>query len=669
VDAPLRRLLSSPPAGVDLRAPAVLRRPLLIAGGLGCGISPAFFGYFDIAVWGPIGIVLAALAVTLLVARQAVPRGLAAFAVVAVLAFGVWCLLSIGWAESGDRALVEGDRWIVYGLFLLNAILLLDDRTDATLLLAAIGAGVVGVAAYDLVRMLGGQGSDLFSGTRLVEPLGYVNGLGGFFLFGFWLLLAVAERCRRALLAGAAAGGAAALAALVVLTDSRGTAFAFAVAAAVLVALVPGRNRRVWALVAILAAVAVAWGPLTDVTRTLPDPTATPPDHLIKHAAEVMLIAAAGVGVVWGLVVWATGALVREPADRARAAKVSAGALLAGALVALVIGLAAVGNPFGRVSDQYDAFTALEPVKGASRFTSGGGNRYDYWRIAWNQFTAHPLDGIGAGNFDRTYYLERRTNEDVRQAHSIELGTLGDTGLVGGLLLGGFLVAVFVGIWRGAAFCRRDPAEIGVTVAAGGAFLVWLAQTSVDWLHLIPGLAGIALAAAAILLRRPRTVDGDRSLVGFPAPFLPLAIAVAVAVVVVVGRPALAESLRSDASADLEGEPVAALTSADESLSLNSESIQGYYLKSAALARLHLFEPAKAALLEAIAKEPHNYVSWALLGDLLTRRGDFTGARRAYGHASELNPRDPGLRTLASREKLLRHLNQDPAGVTDLSQP
>jgi hypothetical protein len=652
-----------------LRAPVALRRPLLIVGGLGCGISPAFFGYFDIAVWGPIGIVLAALAVALLVARQAVPRGLAAIAVVAVFAFGVWCLLSMGWAESGDRALVEGDRWVVYGLFLLNAMLLIDDRTDATLLLASIGAGVVGIAAYDLVRMLDGQGSDLFSGTRLVEPLGYVNGLGGFFLFGFWLLLAVAERCRRAPIAGAAAGGAAALAALVVLTDSRGTAFAFGVAAVVLVALVPGRNRRVWALVAVLVAVAAVWGPLTDVTRTLPDPTATPPEHLIKHAAEVMLIAAAGVAVVWGLAVWATGAFVRKPADRARMAKLSSAALVAGALVAVVVGLAAVGNPFGRVSDQYDAFTALEPVKGASRFTSGGGNRYDYWRIAWNQFTDHPLDGIGAGNFDRTYYLERRTNEDVRQAHSIELQTLGDTGLVGGLLLGAFLVAVFAGVWRCAAACRREPAEIGVTVAAGGAFLVWLAQTSVDWLHLLPGLAGIALAAAAVLLRRPRAEDGDRSLVGFPAPFLLLAIVLAVVAVVFVGRPALAESLRSDASADLEGEPAAALTSAEESLSLNPESVQGYYLKSASLARLHLFKPAKAALLEAIAKEPHNYVSRALLGDLLTRRGDFTGARRAYGRAATLDPRDPGLRTLASREKLLRQLNHDPDGVTELSQP
>ena len=55
--------------------------------------------------------------------------------------------------------------------------------------------------------------------------------------------------------------------------------------------------------------------------------------------------------------------------------------------------------------------------------------------VGFNQFADDPLKGIGAGNYDRTYFLERRTTEDIRQAHSIELQTLGELGLVGGLLL------------------------------------------------------------------------------------------------------------------------------------------------------------------------------------------------------------------------------------------
>jgi hypothetical protein len=680
VDSGFRRHLSTPRPEDELRVPATARRVLLGVAGVGCGISPAFFGYFDISVWGPIGIGLVAVAIALLVAKQAVPRGIAAVAVVALLAFGAWCLLSMGWAESGDRALTEGTRWIVQGLYLLVLVLLVADRRDGEILFGSTVLAILGIAAYDLARMLRGNGGDLFSGTRLVEPLGYINGLGGFFLLGFWPLLAVAERARRPILAGAAAGMATVLAALVVLTDSRGTAFALIASAVVVLALVPGRNRRSWAIVAVIAAVAIAWSPLTDVIRELPDPTATPPDETIRRAAEWILLIAAGVAVLWGLAVWAIASLAGRRPDQGgeqlrKLSRLSAALLATIAVVGLVGGAVAVKHPFDRASDQYTAFTDLQPVKGSSRFTSGGGNRFDYWRIAWSQFTDHPLDGIGAGNFDRTYFLERRTNEDVRQAHSIELQTLGDTGLIGALLLGTFFVVVFLGAFRWAAVTRRHPAELGVAVAAIGTLLVWLAQTSVDWLHLIPGLTGIALGAAAILLRRAPgagmpagqaagdTAPADNGLRPFPPVALAAVLALALVAIIFIGRPTLAEYLRVEAGDALATDPRAAVKSAEESLSLNADSLQGYYLKSAALARLDDYPRARNALREAIAREPHNYVTWALLGDLLTRRGEIAQAMRAYARAADLNPREPALRRLATRRILVERLHRRPDSV------
>jgi hypothetical protein len=576
--------------------------------------------------------------------------------VIALFGFAAWCLISVGWAESGDRALTEGDRWILHGLYLFVLVLLVADRRDALVLLAATVAGIVGIAAYDLVRMLGGDADSLFSGTRLAEPLGYINGFGGFLLLGFWPLAAAAERVRRPVLAGAAAGGATVLACLAVLTDSRGTAFAFALSAVLLVGLLPGRNRRGWFLAVVLAALAVAWGPLTDVTRELSDPTAPPALETIQHAAEWTLILAAAVAVAWGLAVWAFG-LLGERADRRGVARLSAAILATVATAAVLTAAVGIGDPVGRVSDQYEAFTELEPVQGGSRLTSGGGNRYDYWRIAWNQFTDHPLQGIGAGNFDRTYFIERRTDEDVRQAHSIELQTLGDTGLVGVLLLATFFAAVFVGAVRWARVTRREPAELGVVVAAVGSFLVWLAQTSVDWLHLIPGLTGIALGAAAILLRPQPAAAGLRRV---PTVALLGALALGAVAIVLVGRPALSEHLRTEARAALVDDPGSALERAEESLSLNPDSLQGYYLKAAALARLDRFAPARRALREAIDREPHNYVSWALLGDLLTRRGEFDAALRAYSHAAGLNPRESALRTLGEDRELLERLSRKP---------
>jgi len=673
MDARLRRFLS--PAGTEVTLlPRGPRRALLALAGLGCGLSPAFYGYFDLSVWGPLALGLVVVAIGLLFAHQAVPTGIRAVAVVGLLAFAGWCLLSMGWAESGDRALTEGDRWILYALYLFVLVLLVADRGDAEVLLAATAAGVVGIAAYDVIRLLGSDNQELFSGTRLLEPLGYVNGLGGFFLLGFWPLAAVAERVRQPALAGVCAGAATLLAALVVLTDSRGTLFAFAASALLLLVLLPGRNRRAWLLLFVVVGVALAWGPLTDVTEALRSPIANPPVETIQDGVRAALFVAAGVAVVWGLVTWLTdSALARDPGMAVRASRASAVVLAAIALVAIIGAAATVNDPFGKVSDQYESFTELEPtVNGASRFTSGGGNRYDYWRIAWHQFSDQPLKGLGAGNYDRTYFLERETDEDVRQAHSIELQTLGETGLVGALLLGAFFVAVAIGAWKRAAATRTNPMEIGVTVAALGMFTVWLAQTSVDWLHLIPGLTGVALGAAAVLLRREpevhetgRREDASRATAASglrPVPAIALAGAVLIGALAIlfVGRATLSEHLRSNARSELATQPAKALSSASESLSLNPDSPQGYYLKASAQARLGDYRGAKASLREAIQREPHNYVSWALLGDLLTRRGAIGPAQKTYGRASALNPRDRSLRVLKSDRTLLEHLHQHP---------
>lgn len=660
----LRRLLSPPPQtgrGVSGLADPV-RWGMLATLGLGCGLSPAFFGYFDLSVWGPLSLGLVAVAIGLVLSRPALPRGLAGVALAALVVFAVWSLLSMLWAESADRALTEGDRWLLYGVFLLVVLLLLDRRRDGEVFLAATCVGVLGIAAYELVKMLDGDGQSLFGGSRLLEPLGYTNALGGFFLLGFWPLVAVAERCRSNLLAGAAAAAASLLASLVVLTESRGTVFAFAASAALVLLLIPGRNRRAWILVVLLAGLALAWGPLSDVIETLRPNQFAPPEDAIRLAAERSLLVAVAVGVFWGLASWAVAAARAGSSGLARSLpRFSAAALAAIAVIGAISAVAAVGDPVGKVSDQYEAFTDLTPATGTSRFTSGGGNRYDYWRIAWNQFTDHPLDGVGAGNFDRTYFLERRTKEDVRQAHSIELQTLGDLGLVGALLLGAFLISVFIGAWRRSRALRLGEPGIGLVVAASGVVVVWLAQTSVDWLHLIPGLTGIALGAAAILLL-PLEPEGDGGpgLRSLPVAATVAIVAAGIAAAVFIGRPTLALQLQSEARAEAAAEPLQALDKVGESLSLNPDAVETYYVKASALARLDAYAPARAAMLEAIDREPHNYVSWALLGDLATRRGDIAAAMRAYRRAASLNPRDRELRALGSRPALVERLHRNP---------
>jgi Flp pilus assembly protein TadD len=103
----------------------------------------------------------------------------------------------------------------------------------------------------------------------------------------------------------------------------------------------------------------------------------------------------------------------------------------------------------------------------------------------------------------------------------------------------------------------------------------------------------------------------------------------------------------SAARAAVPGDPATALREADRALRIDPELIGAYYAKAAALARFDESDASKAALREAARREPRNFVTWALLGDLAVRTGNFGEARRFYRRALALNPRDPSLVVLA----------------------
>jgi cytochrome c-type biogenesis protein CcmH/NrfG len=189
-------------------------------------------------------------------------------------------------------------------------------------------------------------------------------------------------------------------------------------------------------------------------------------------------------------------------------------------------------------------------------------------------------------------------------------------------------------------------------VAAGGTFCAWLVHASVDWIYLIPSLTGVALCAAAVLVTEwpPRPAPGSRRgarWLGAAAVGLLIAFAA-----VEVARPVLALHARTQGRAALARNPTRALSRARDSLSFESAAIEGRYLEAAAYARLGDYARARGALLRALDRQPHDFVTWALLGDLAVRRGDLATARAAYRRARSLNPRDPTLRQLARNPRL-----------------
>jgi UDP-GlcNAc:undecaprenyl-phosphate GlcNAc-1-phosphate transferase len=658
------------PAGVGAggSAPLFARRPrpaqlpaiaLVVLFGAAAGASPFFSGFYEQGKWVPIGLFLLIVATAGAIAR---PPRLSRQAIVALVALGglaLWSLISSAWAPSIEQSTVEGNRTVVLAATLATAMVLVSSDVLARWLIGGLVAGILAVAGYVLVHLLGSHPASLFLAGRLDQPLGYTNAQGTVFVMGFWLCFCVAER-RRGLQAGLAVGVATLMACLAVLTQSRGVALAMIASIVVVVALVPGnRVRRIYALFVSAIAFVIAWPTLKAVYDSgLAGPVPAPEAH---RAAVAALIAGAAAGIAWGAGValherFAAGS-EQLRATLARAGAISLAVVLVGAVGASAISASKIADT---ASDQWRAFVHLSDSKGATdapnRLVSGAGNRYDYWRVAVDAFRDHPLDGVGAGNYDRPYFQARKTTEDVRQPHSLELQVLSELGLVGGALLALFVGALAVGAWRMRAAAVGSPQTQALMVAALGTVTAWFAHTSVDWVHLMPGLTAIALAMAAVLLR-------DRSPVEAVAParvpgraFSPrpsmvgAAALVGLALVVAAGslsRQGLADLFRDRASDALAAQPAQAVREANRSLRLDAENPRTYYIKAAALARFNQAAAAQRVLRQALSKEPDDFVTWTLLGDLAVRRGDFRDAKRNYSRASALNPLDASLKALA----------------------
>lgn len=623
----------------------------LVTLGIGLGLTQLLGGAYAETTWEPVALVALALALAVAVGDR---RGIPLILLAPLLGLWLWSLASSAWSDSADAARVGANRWLLYAaVATLAGWALRDQRRRAIALLGGVAMGVLAVAAWMLVRMLTGHGPALFLGTRLNDPLGYVNGQGAYLLAAVAPCLALAE-WRGAPLApvGAAAGlaGTVVLTGIGLLAQSRSWMVASAVTVVVLLAAVPGRRRRAGVLLLTALAIATVYRPLAHVWRVPNLRTGVVTATTTKHAAVAIILAGLAAALIWFAVTMTLERLAsRAPKMRSKATR--ALSLLLGILVlsgAVLVAFNA-GTIARRVSAQYRAFVHLAPSTGSTRLFTGAGNRYDYWRVAWQEFTSAPLDGVGAGNYQPGYYLHRRTTESIAQPHSLELQTLAELGVLGGVMLALLVAAIASGLAGTARAGRGDPIARAVAVGAGGTFTAWLVQTSVDWMHLIPGLTAIALVAATALIirpaRQPSPLQASRRIAT-----VAMAVVVVCAGAVFVAPRILA--LRSQSAAQnalARSAARATIVDASRALAYDPSSVQALDLRAAGFARLNAFAPARADLQRAIAAEPHNWVTWALLGDLLTRRGDFAGARAAYGRAHQLDPRDPMLLSAASQ--------------------
>lgn len=626
-----------------------------VALGLLTGLSGLGAAYFDRADWGVLLLIALAVLVAAVVMGSLVPSGPGLAAVGGLTALWAWSLISTSWAESTDQALTHANRWLLYAAFLAVALAVLGEGRRSGWLLGAVVTGLSATGVVMVGMLLAGSGEGLFFAGRLDEPLGYINGQAAFFLMALWPLLALAST-RPARVAGPALSVAVLLGGLVLLTQTRAALPVLLFAGAVFVVAGHGRTRRAWALVVAVLALLVVSRPLNAPYVAFQQDGALDPATL-PSAALALLLAAGVAGALWAAGTGLAGRVERRWPSSPTAAAWG----LALVLAASVTGAALkVDDPLSLLRDRTQAFRGLSTDSSStSRLLSAGGNRFDYWRIAVRQFTDHPIRGIGAGGFDRTYYLERRTTESVTQPHSLPLQVAGELGLVG---LVGLLTIAGAVAFAAVRVIRQAPHDTEIVAGAAAIVTAWAVHTSVDWLHLLPGVTFVALSGAAVLLAAAgrsagRTVAGTART---PPPrrllLLPVGTLIAAAAIALIGAASTARLVLADRSLEraqerLESDPVGALEAANQALAYEASSLPSHYLKAAALARLGTYEESRAALLRAVELEPHDHVSWVLLGDLATRRGDRDQAVAAYERALALNPRDQELRGLLAASR------------------
>jgi hypothetical protein len=626
---------AGPPRQHGTEGPSRLGFLTALALGLAPLASLAFHGLYDLTAWGPVALVTYTVLVAMLVRQRLVLSREAQIALAAAFGFTAWAALSALWAPAVGRAWTEANRLAFYTALFAAALASLRSERVLKFAWAVLGVTMGFLAVYAAVSMLVRGGNGWFVDFRLEKPLGYINANAALFLTSFWVLLSYAEGARSLVMRVGAFACAVLSLALIVLTQSRAVVPALAVATFVVLALVPGRTRRAALILVAVGGMAMALPWLLDVyaERVKAGGVGVPSDAVVRRAA----LAALGGAVVSA----AIAAVLMRALERSEIARQwSRYAVTAVVALAAVAALVRFGDPIADGRRAWDTFTSLQVRQDATtRFTDVGGYRYDLWRIAWDQFKSDPVKGVGAGNYDLTYFRERRTPPFVRQPHSIEMQTLGELGVVGALLLGSVIAAIATGAAR---MRSRRPELAALAPAAVGAGAVWVVQASVDWLHLLPAVTAVGILSAATMLATRPQEGAATARRGMRQSALVVAAVVLTALAAAsVGRQWASAHYLGRAEAALPEHPGKAIAEARRSISLNRYDPLNWYALSAAYARRNDYPRARRALLAAADTEPFNYVPWVLMGDLAVRKGYIATARVDYARAHQLDPFDP----------------------------
>jgi O-antigen ligase len=214
----------------------------------------------------------------------------------------------------------------------------------------------------------------------------------------------------------------------------------------------------------------------------------------------------------------------------------------AGLLVAVVVGgrwrwrVLAVCGAVACLGVGYFAFVASLPAKERVLNVGGGGGtgRLDLWTVGLRMVSAHPLQGVGTGQFANSsvHYLLRPgviergdfILSTPKVAHNTYLNILSELGFVGGALFAAILIVCVTSLWLAIQHTRRagdEKLEIllrGLLVGMVGYF-VTLMFISENYAKLLWILLALGPTLLAVVRAEPaRRTEADQARAAPPRP-------------------------------------------------------------------------------------------------------------------------------------------------------
>jgi O-antigen ligase len=582
------------------------------------------------------------------------PRQPAAIALFALIALAAWAGLSALWSPAPEVAITDGLRIAVYALSFGLGIwlaILLGSRSSLSMVPLAVAGAAGGIAVLAVLLTGDHPGSYLEDDATLVYPLGYRNANAAFFAVAFFPALGLAADRGLDWRARAVALGAATLCLeMALLSQSRGSIPATAVALIVYVVAAPVRVRALcWLALAVLPALGLLPA-MTDLYGAANEGDVQSVVGVLDEmrsagtAAGAMALLAVVLG---GLAILVERRLPDRSPGATRVGNRAVLVALAATAAALAVGFVVkVGDPVGWVGDRVDEFTAGGQPNLSQQSSRFGinlqSNRSDVWRVALDDGLEDPLLGDGGGGFHYSYTRQRDTvQQTAHDAHSIELEVLSELGVPGLLLL----LTVLGGAAAGALRARRlgpQSAALAAIALSTGAY--WLTHTSVDWFWAYPAIAAPVLAllgsgcAAALRTPEPRPARGARRWL----------IAGAVVVALSTVPFFLSERYVNGAYAEWRSDLTRAYQDLDRAAALTPFSDTPLLAEGAIADAAGDRERAISAFREAARERPEEWASHYLLAKLY-KQDEPELARKELEKARALNPLSEEIRVLGDQ--------------------